>query len=83
MIEEDCVETFDIEDEGVMKEETVERAANVKHNSVVYIKVGQYELEDEIPVEVTSMSGEVREEIQTVSKMVDEDQQGKALSVQG
>jgi hypothetical protein len=47
-IEEDFVETFEIDGEdGAAKEETVERAANVKHNSVVYIKVGQCELEDE------------------------------------
>lgn len=50
--------------------------------------MGQYELEEEIPIEVTSNKDAdgretAEQQTKTVIKLVDEDQQGKVLSVQG
>ena len=77
--------------------EVIKQDRNTEHNALLYIKVGQYEVEEEIPIEVTSkddkpvemdagmdmegMDGEG--DTQIISKWVDEDQQGKALSIQG
>ena len=84
----------------------------MSHSSILYIKVGQYELEEEIPIEITSKKDDASksgskqgsadklqedkreddafpnedeedENMQTVIRLVDEDQQGKVLSVQG
>lgn len=59
--------------------------------AVVYIKVAQHEEEEEVPVTIETAEGEKKKEgdeekeVETkiVKRMVDEDQQGKVLAVQG
>lgn len=86
IIDEDYEEIQEIEGEnGELQETKVPVKANTKHSSVLYIKINQYELEQEIPIEVTSnkdqepgAEGEGGQ-TKTVIKLVDEDQQGKVL----
>ena len=52
--------------------------------------MGQFEEEEEIPVDVTSKGGKIEgedddmeERVEYVTRLVDEDQQGKALAIIG
>jgi len=68
--------TEEIYEDDAEEPKKILRKANTKHSAIIYIKVGQYELEEEIPIEVTSNQDVVSgEEVQTktVIKLVDED----------
>ena len=95
VINEDYTETIKVpnEDGSTPRKENVKRSANVSHHAILYIKVGQYEEEEEVPIDVTSKDnkkeGEEDQEeekepkTELVVKLVDEDQQGKALAIIG
>lgn len=58
--------------------------SNVDFKCLMYLKVPQREQEEEIPLELSQKDGEEPPEegaVQTVIRMVDEDQQGKALAI--
>ena len=61
--------------------EKVERKKNTDEMGVIVIKVPQVEEEEEVKLEVTDMDGEEKTEI--VKKLVDEDQGGSAIVIQG
>jgi len=98
VINEDFTETVKVpnEDGSTPRKESVKRTANVNHHAILYIKVGQFEEEEEVPIDITSAKdkkegeaaadkeGEEKEvKTELVTKLVDEDQQGKALSILG
>ena len=105
IINEDFKEEIKIpnEDGSTPRKETVQKKANVSHQAILYIKVGQYEEEEEVTIDVISQSpaesekdkkegeeekkGDMEDDAEpkfkTVVKMVDEDQQGKALAIIG
>jgi hypothetical protein len=64
--------------------EKVKYESNVDFKAMMYLKVPQREQEEEIPIELSQKDGEEPPEegaVQTVIRMVDEDQQGKALAI--
>jgi hypothetical protein len=64
--------------------EKVKYASNVDFKAMMYLKIPQREQEEEIPIELSQKDGEEPPEegaVQTVIKLVDEDQQGKALAI--
>jgi len=65
--------------------EKVKYESNVDFKAMMFLKVPQREQEEEIPIELNSKDGEEPDEgaVQTVIRMVDEDQQGKALAIIG
>lgn len=65
--------------------EKVKYEKNVEFKAMMFLKVPQREQEEEIPMEVNSKDGDDAEEgaVQTVIRMVDEDQNGKALAIIG
>lgn len=54
IVEEEYVEEIEKQVDGGTKIDTILHKQNAKHSSVLFIKVGQYELEEEIRIEVTS-----------------------------
>lgn len=61
--------------------ETFERKKNTDEMAVLVLKVPQVEEEEEIKLEVTDGDGEPKTEI--IKRLVDEDQGGSAISLQG
>lgn len=85
ILDEDFEEEKSIpnEDGSTPRKEKQMRKANTKHNSIIYIQIPQTEEPVEVPIDVTNKDGNQEQEVQMVMKMVDEDQQGKALAVNG
>lgn len=68
------------EEGGEEKEETVEHKKNTEEMAVIVLKVPQVEEEEEIKLE--GMDGE-EEKTEIIKKIVDENQEGSAITIQG
>lgn len=87
IIEEDYEETTTVppaEEGGELQEETIVHKANLGYAAILRLKVQQREEEEEVP---RGDDEEGKEDFdkgpaKTVTRMVDEDQQGKALAIQ-
>lgn len=69
------------EEGGQEVEEVIEHKKNTNEQAVIILKVPQVEEEQEVPAEVTGEDGEQKTE--TIKKLVDEDQDQKAVVIQG
>ena len=84
IIEEDYEETIVIpgEEGEEARTETIQHTKNTNYQAFIYVKIQQYEEEEEVPVEITGENVEEIDQTKTVVRLVDENQNFKAVSLQ-